>query len=188
MKNFEIILKNEKLKQYERITLFIIIINLALFIYLGILSDIKLTRIIAIIAAVLILGTLSLDFFLTSKKNNAANPYKLTAEFIILFNWLMIGYWMVAICCLLLVTLYYLAKRPLRVTIVKEKITYPSFLNKNIPWSELNNIMLKDGLLTIDFKNNNFIQQAVDETMTAVNEKEFNDFCNHQLKLAAAAI
>lgn len=186
--NFEIILKNEKLKQYERITLFIIIINLALFIYIGILSEIKLTRIIAIITAVLIMVTLSLDFFLTSKKDNAGNFYKLSAEFIISISWLLIGYWIVAICCFLLGTLYYLAKRPLRVSIVKEKITYPSFLNKNIPWSELNNIMLKDGLLTIDFKNNNFIQQAVDETMAAVNEKEFNDFCNHQLKSAAAAI
>lgn len=67
------------------------------------------------------------------------------------------------------------------VSILNEKIIYPSFPKKKIAWSELNNIVLKDGLLTIDFRNNKFIQQPVDETKTAVNEQEFNDFCRQQL-------
>ena len=67
------------------------------------------------------------------------------------------------------------------VSIIKEKIAYPSFPKRNITWSELSNIILKDGLLTINFKNNKFIQQFVDETKTAVNEQEFNDFCSQQL-------
>ena len=52
---------------------------------------------------------------------------------------------------------------------------------KHIEWSQLNNIILKDGLLTIDFKNNKFIQQFIDDTNTALNEQEFNDFCGQQL-------
>ena len=180
MTKFEITLKNEKLKQYDRIALFIIIINLALFIYMAFSTEIISVRIAVIISIVLIVASLSIDYFLTSIKNNNY-PYKLGAEYIIALTWLQMEYWWLAILCFLLGTLYLIAKRPLLVSILKERVSYPSFPKKKIAWPELNNIMLKDGLLTIDFKNNKFIQQPVDETKTAVNEKEFNDFCKEQL-------
>ena len=180
MEKFQLTLKNYKLKQYDRIALFIIIINLALFTYMAFSTEIISVRIAAIISIVLIVASLSIDYFLTSIKNNNS-IYKLGAEYIISLTWLQMEYWWIALLCFLLATLYLLAKRPLLVSILKERVSYPSFPKKKISWSELNNIMLKDGLMTIDFKNNKFIQQPVDETKTAVNEKEFNDFCKEQL-------
>ncbi|HRF18383.1 MAG TPA: hypothetical protein PK977_09445, partial [Chitinophagaceae bacterium] len=50
-----------------------------------------------------------------------------------------------------------------------------------IKWEQLNNLVLKDGLVTIDLKNNKLIQQYLDENSMPVNEKEFNDFCKKQL-------
>jgi hypothetical protein len=41
---------------------------------------------------------------------------------------------------------------------------------------------MKDGVLTIDFKNNKIIQQSIDEARSSVNEKEFNEFCQKQLQ------
>ncbi len=181
MKSFEITLKNDKLKQYDRIALFIIIINLALFIYLAVSTEIKSVKTAAIICSIFIIIALGIDYFLTSKKNNTDSPYKLAAEYTISFAWFQIGYWWIAIITFLLGTLYLIAKRPLLVSIIKESISYPSFPKKKLFWSELNNIILKDGLLTIDLKNNRFIQQSVDENKTSVNEQEFNDFCSEQL-------
>ncbi len=181
MKQFEITLKNEKINQYNRIALFIIIINLALFVYLAVSTEIKSIRIAALIGASLITIVLFIDYFLLSFKNNQGTPYKLLAEYIIAMTWLQMGYWWIAIICFLLGSFYFVAKRPMLVSIIKEKIAYPSFPKRNITWSELSNIILKDGLLTINFKNNKFIQQFVDETKTVVNEQEFNDFCNQQL-------
>ena len=182
---FEITLKNEKIKQYNRIAFFIIIINLALFIYLAVSTEIKPIRIAAAIGVVLIIIALSIDYFLISIKNNTDAPYKLAAEYIISFTWFQMGYWWIAVLCFLLGTLYLIAKRPLPVSILKEKITYPSFPKKKLLWSELNNIILKDGLLTIDLKNNKFIQQPTDESKTVINEQEFNDFCKQQLGLVS---
>jgi hypothetical protein len=71
--------------------------------------------------------------------------------------------------------------RKLSVEFSAEKIIYPSFPSKKFNWSEIDNVVLKDGLLTINFKKNKFIQQFVDETKTVVNEQEFNDFCSQQL-------
>ena len=48
-------------------------------------------------------------------------------------------------------------------------------------------MILKDDLLTIDFKNNKIIQQLIEKTEHPVDEKEFNDFCSKQLQSAASA-
>ncbi len=51
---------------------------------------------------------------------------------------------------------------------------------KNYPWNQFNNIILKDDLLTLDFKNNQILQLAPDST-TTINEQTFNDFCKKYL-------
>lgn len=181
MKPFEITLKNEKIKLYNRIASFIIIINLALFIYLAIFTEIKSIRIAAIIGGSLIIIALAIEYFLIRIKKNEDSPYKMYAEYAIAFAWFQMSYWWIAILTFLLGTLYLISKRPLLVSVIKETITYPSFPKKKLSWSELNNIILKDGLLTIDLKNNSFIQQSIDETKTSINEAEFNDFCREQL-------
>ena len=61
-----------------------------------------------------------------------------------------------------------------------DQIIYPSFPKRIIHWKELSNVILKDGLLTIDFKNNKIIQQSI-MYADRVNEKEFNEFCKKQL-------
>ena len=48
---------------------------------------------------------------------------------------------------------------------------------KSYYWTEFSNVILKDELLTLDFKNNRLIQLVVDVNCTPVNEIEFNEFC-----------
>jgi hypothetical protein len=58
---------------------------------------------------------------------------------------------------------------------------------KIVLWSELNNVMLRDGLLTIDFNNNTLIQVDTDDEENAdyeVTEDEFNAYCRTQLNKA----
>ncbi len=43
-------------------------------------------------------------------------------------------------------------------------------------WSEFNNIILKDNLLTLDFKNNKLLQLSINES--TVDEYSFNTFCS----------
>ena len=58
-----------------------------------------------------------------------------------------------------------------------EEIVFNSFPQKKYTWSEVNNAVLKDGLLTIDLKNNTLIQHPVDEAVPQDIEVEFNSFC-----------
>ena len=50
--------------------------------------------------------------------------------------------------------------------------------NKGYSWQEFSNIILKDNLLTIDFKNNTIFQVEVDSTAAGINEHALNLFCN----------
>lgn len=92
------------------------------------------------------------------------------------------GFWWIAALTILLLFLYKVAQRKLAVIITREKISYPSFPVRTIQWTELNSIILKDGLLTIDFKNNRLIQHYPDKSQLVPDEKEFNEFCKEQLK------
>lgn len=46
------------------------------------------------------------------------------------------------------------------------------------PWSEFNNIILKDGLLTLDFKDNKLLQLNIEAEQTLTDEGSFNNFCS----------
>ena len=59
---------------------------------------------------------------------------------------------------------------------------------KSYNWNEFSNVILKDELLTLDFKNNRLIQLAVEVNITPVNEIEFNEFCHILLETADSSI
>ena len=62
-----------------------------------------------------------------------------------------------------------------------EEIVFNSFPQKKYGWNEIANVVLKDGLLTIDLKNNTLVQRAVDEAVPQDVEVEFNSFCQSQV-------
>lgn len=69
------------------------------------------------------------------------------------------------------------AKFPQEIGFDKEGITVNSFPIKNYTWNELNNVVIKDNLLTIDFKNNKLYQKEIQDIVSKEMEAEFNAFC-----------
>lgn len=69
-------------------------------------------------------------------------------------------------------------------------IVFNTLISRRFHWSDLNNIVLRDGLLTIDFKNNRLIQREIvdDEDEDDADEDEFNAFCREQLNAAGNQI
>ncbi len=67
-----------------------------------------------------------------------------------------------------------------------DHIVFKSVFSKKIRWEDLNNAMIKDGILTLDYKNNKIFQAETDddedEEDYIVSEEEFNAWCSHQLK------
>jgi hypothetical protein len=74
------------------------------------------------------------------------------------------------------------AKFPQEIAFGKEEIVINSFPKQRYSWADLNNVIIKDGIITVDFKNNKLIQKEIQSGSTTQEEKEFNEFCRVSLQ------
>ena len=72
-------------------------------------------------------------------------------------------------------------KFPHEIGFSEDEISFNVFPNKILKWDEVNNALIKDGLITIDQKNNKLFQKEIDGYVTAAIEKEFNEFCHRRI-------
>ena len=181
MQEFKLSIQNEKASSYKKMAFFIILINLAVFATLGYYTDKSIIRLIAIATIIAVVSTSLLPTFLPPKKKEIAH-FEIISLLLIVAAWGLMKFWWPALILLLLLGLYKLSQREFAVLISSTSVVYPSFPRMEISWDQLNNVVLKDDLLTIDFKNNKIIQQLIQKKEPAVDEQEFNDFCKAQLQ------
>ena len=84
---------------------------------------------------------------------------------------------------IILALLEYQAKFAVEIGFSDNEIKLNTLLKKRYRWSDFTNIVLKDGVLTLDFANNKILQREIedDEEEDDADEKEFNDYCQKQL-------
>jgi hypothetical protein len=182
MKKYEIVLQNKKIKIYSTISWLIIVLNFIAFIYAGISGLTKNVWYPLAGAGILVIAFIFQALFQKNKNNKFDLLFGL-----IIITWLFMQLYWPAIINLVLYSLYSITARRFMVIVSEEGIIYPSFPKKTFEWIELNNMILKDDLLTIDFKNNKLIQQLTEGGIDPVDEKEFNDFCSRQIQRAGSA-
>ncbi|HEY5969749.1 MAG TPA: hypothetical protein VIU35_17330 [Chitinophagaceae bacterium] len=176
MKQFELILKNEKEVSYNRISVFLLILNLAGLLFITYLKDFK--SLVPFFMATIAIFSAFLAFY--SRYKSERSP--LTGAFFVLsLAWILADYWVVGVLNFLFMILHIAALQKPIVSVSENQVIYPSFPKKKIDWQELSNLIIKDGLLTIDFKNNKIIQQQIADISSTIDEKKFNDFCRQQL-------
>ena len=108
-------------------------------------------------------------------------PYYRFALMFAAWGWFVVpGGKLVAIVYLIACFLEKPVKVPPEVAFDGVEIVFNSFPKKILLWPNVNNVVLKDGLLTIDLKNNTLIQKHVNDPVEKQVEQEFNDFCKEQ--------
>jgi hypothetical protein len=174
----ELTLKNSKLRSYHLIGWIFIFLNLFALAYLSFYGSemdrylVLAVFLISILTAFIAWGD---KVHFMSKTGYAGIPYVLMMALWIKWEF----YWMAGIS-LLLYVLYIYSVRKFEVLISAENIIYPSFPKKLIRWNELQNLIVKDGILTIDFKNNKLLQNEIAED-NPIDERKINEFCREQL-------
>lgn len=76
------------------------------------------------------------------------------------------------------------AKMPQELGFDKDGITTNSLVPKHYAWNELQNVLIKSNLLTVDFKNNKLFQKEILNPVPKEMETEFNAFCSQYLNQA----
>jgi len=138
------------------------------------------TAYLLILFSVLIFGWI---LYCNKQIDNGQTPYYRFALMFAAWGWFVIpnGYW---------ITLIYIVacflEKPIKVlpeiAFDKDEIVFNSFPKKSYLWTAMNNVVLKDGLITLDFKTNTIVQKAVDADVSAEVEQEFNAFCKEALE------
>jgi hypothetical protein len=73
-------------------------------------------------------------------------------------------------------------KFPREIAFDEEEVVFNTFPRSHYHWSEFTNVVLKDGLITIDFKNNKLIQKEIDSQVAPQLEQDFNTFCKSRIQ------
>jgi len=72
-------------------------------------------------------------------------------------------------------------KFPVEFAFDEHEIVKNSFPKKYYYWNEISNAVIKDGILTIDLRNNHLIQKEIENPGSDKAERDFNEFCRERL-------
>ncbi|QEC66367.1 hypothetical protein FRZ67_03265 [Panacibacter ginsenosidivorans] len=103
------------------------------------------------------------------------------------FVWTIIGSmllltWWITLLVIIIAVMQSLVKKQYEVILDRQAIQINAKPPKNIEWQALQNIVIKDELLTIDYKNNKIFQAEIIPALSIIgSEADFNDFCRLQL-------
>lgn len=178
-----IFLPDEKAKSYRYLSLVILLINLLAFIFL--LSQTNKQSHLRLLSLGTGLSTLSLALFLVNFFTGKIAGYRPEISFFISgFIFLLVGIYLFGTCVIALGLLGIYLNSRLQIRLSKHGIKYPSFPSKTFLWTDLNQVLLKDRVLTIDFHDNRLIQVVIAKESWNIEEKKFNDFCLVQVEKA----
>lgn len=177
--HYIVVIKNEH-SRYVNIIGFCLSIGSAIFFLreMFILGTIVLPYLIGV---VFISGLLVWNYFQSQKEDTEI--YYSKALLIAGLIWTKMPYfeWLIFVL-VALALLEYQAKHPLEIGFSPALIVFNTLVKKRYSWSAVSNVILRDGLLTVDFKNNKLFQKEIDEGESEATEKEFNEWCEEQLR------
>ncbi|MBK6936063.1 MAG: hypothetical protein IPH18_03660 [Chitinophagaceae bacterium] len=170
---------NTKKKFYYFFAFFIIIINAVLLTLIRINYSEGPLKNWKLFGVVLYIILFSILFFIRREKEKTT--LSVFTFILVITAWLVMAELLPAIINLIILLLFKISTRSLVIKINAQRIIYPSFPSLAIGWNELNNVILKDGLLTIDLKNNK-VYQHYPEEISLVDEAIFNSFCKQHIQ------
>jgi len=173
---FDIILKNDKIKSYRTIAQIILLLNLVVFIFMLFYDEYRYEA----ASAILLIGIYIFMRLYFIKKYNQGNYLDQVLLFVLAGCWLGLQNYVMVAAMVILGIFYHLALQKLQFVFTPEKVFKLNFPGKEFEWNVFNNVILKDNVLTLDFKNNKLIQAEIEKSQN-INEQQFNSFAKSKL-------
>jgi hypothetical protein len=174
-------LKDNNQRAYKLFTWFLFFLHIAAAMFALNTNDNKLKITICILIGFYII--LSTVYYFYRKHSKALEFFSFTMALLYANFW----FQQVGVIAVIVFAAVYII-----VTMVKGKSTTVLFNDEGVhltrvfktvifPWAGMENVILKDNLLTIDFKTNKIIQVEITETSRMTDETEFNMFCKTKM-------
>ncbi|MGB8194859.1 MAG: hypothetical protein WCF67_23190 [Chitinophagaceae bacterium] len=182
---YVVVLKNRASLPFSLLGIFLNVISCLFFFWYFVLPSNGITKSIDIwlvLGLSVVIAILVRNIYYSSKGRKVFYNYAYLLTAILwlampMLQWLFIAF-------VILALLERQVKFPLEIGFSENQIVLNTFFKKRYQWSQLTNVMLKDGLLTMDFANNRLLQREVEDEPDEddATEEEFNQFCRQQLK------
>ncbi len=184
--DYIIVLKKPNFKVIDWISQLMLLLSVASFFFVAFMCLSQKSTVLPVSSSWLLLFFCSLIIgwwaFCFGQVKRELIPYYRFALMFAAWGWFVVpGGKLVAIIYIVACFLEKPVKVPPEAAFDAEEISFNSFPRKIYLWKDVNNVVLKDGLLTIDLKNNTLIQKQVNDVVSPEIEQEFNGFCKEQL-------
>ncbi len=175
--DYVVTLKRDSARKTDLVSFLLILFSILSFSYIQIRSGFRLFLCMAVL--VLLTG-LAVNLYSKRKGREMRFSYWL---FITGICWIGMPYFQWLILFFIVFALLEVqAKYPLEIGFYADGVTINTLFKKKFPWSSLQSVVLKDGLLTLDFRNNKLFQKEIlDDDDPDAPEDEFNDYCHSKL-------
>lgn len=179
MNSITILLPNTKANTYRIVTIIIALMNAIATTYFHayLAKQGTIDYYFSAVGYIFILPSLT-SYFIYKKGRSISMGSIALGNFLAAIVWWTIGTWFLGMLSMLFSILgWYALQSSFTLIINSSGIVYPSFPKKIFQWSELDNVILKDNVLTIDCKNNKLIQLTLNQSDNKyLNEYEVNAF------------
>ena len=180
--DYIIIFKRPGYVLVDLISRFMLLISIAVFGYfVYYTSGFGFNRVI-ILLTLLIIGIVWCWMFCYFKQKKGGMPFYRLGLLMAAIGWAIISgpSWMTILYFLAVVSEKQV-KFPQEIAFDSEGAVVNSLPKKKYAWAQISNVILKDGILTLDLKNNKLIQKPIESDTSAKEEQEFNEFCLSKL-------
>ena len=172
--SFAIEIPNSRMKAYKIVTFIILTLNFIGFGYVFLQTK-GTSSMIAIVG--LLINVVPWLYYLLNKKH-IKSPIIDIAIIGSSFIWLFFGnFWMGLMLLFVGFVGFFANKKPV-ILFSENGIEYPSFPTKKYTWAEVEQVIWKDDVLTIDLKNNKLLQFSIDKQFSnGFDVIGFNSWC-----------
>jgi hypothetical protein len=177
MDPYNITISNDKATSYRLVSFIIALINLLAFLYFLLRGG---NMVVAILG--LLVSATCLIWWLTQTKRSWPSFFSAGAGFLVIaICWMVTGNYLPGILMAVFAALDFYTNRKTIIRVTENGIYYPSMPVKIFQWQQVDFAMIKDGILTIELKDNHIYQFTLDpEVAAAIPETAFNEFCQRQ--------
>jgi hypothetical protein len=177
-KNFTVEIPNERLKTYKLVTFIILSLNFFGFGFVF-LKTAGTDSYLAIF--LLVLNAVPWSYYLLNKKHIKSPIVEITFM-ASAAAWMYFGNIWMGIFLLAFTLIGFVANKKSVIYFSDEGIVYPSFPTKKYAWNEVQQVLWKDDVLTIDLKNNTLMQFNIEkEFAISFDFPLFNQWCSQKI-------
>lgn len=129
--------------------------------------------------AIAFIGAYTVFRYFKNKRSTVAFFFDEWILFLVMMLWVVENNYLFAVSDMILFLLYSAAIDKTVYAFDPERIKQKNFPWKKYTWDQLSNVLLKDNMLTMDFKNNRLLQM---QTENDINEPDFNEYAMEQIR------